>query len=74
MLVITRKVGESFTIGDDVTVTVLGDRHGGVRIGIEAPSQTLVLRTELLERARTSATRPSVGARGSGSRSLRGPL
>ena len=65
MLVITRKPGESFKIGGDVTVTVLGDRPGRVRLGIDAPTQLTVLRTELFERDRTSATRTSVDARAS---------
>jgi carbon storage regulator len=50
MLVITRKSRESVSIGDDVVVTVLHVGGGEVRIGIDAPKQVRVLRTELLER------------------------
>ncbi len=47
MLVLTRKVGESFVIGDDITITVVRVVGGGVRIGIEAPDDCLVMRQEL---------------------------
>ena len=49
MLVLTRKVDESITIGGNITVTVLGIRGGQVRIGIDAPKETPVNRTELVE-------------------------
>ncbi|MCA9120171.1 MAG: carbon storage regulator CsrA [Planctomycetaceae bacterium] len=49
MLVLTRKVGESFVIGDDITVTVVRVAGGGVRIGIEAPENCTVMRRELRE-------------------------
>lgn len=47
MLVLTRKVGESFVIGDNITVTVVRVAGGGVRIGIEAPEDCTVMRREL---------------------------
>jgi carbon storage regulator len=47
MLVLTRKVGESFVIGDDITVTVVRVVGGGVRIGIEAPDDCMIMRQEL---------------------------
>ena len=50
MLVLTRKSKESVSIGDDVVVTVLHVGGGEVRIGIEAPRDVRVMRTELLER------------------------
>ena len=49
MLVLTRKVGESFVIGDDITITVVRVVGGGVRIGIEAPNDCMVMRQELQE-------------------------
>ncbi len=49
MLVLTRKVEESISIGNNITVTVLGIRGGQVRIGIEAPRDTPVNRTEVVE-------------------------
>ena len=50
MLVLTRRGGESVKIGDDVTVTVLGDRGLQVRIGIDAPKHVPVHREEVHER------------------------
>ena len=61
MLVLTRKVGESFVIGDNITVTVVRVAGGGVRIGIEAPDCCVVMRRELcesLESADLSAVDP----------------
>jgi len=50
MLVLSRKVGESFLIGDTIRVTVVRIGAGGVRIGIDAPLQSTVMRGELVER------------------------
>lgn len=47
MLVLTRKVDESITVGMNITVTVLEIRGGQVRLGIEAPRQMPVHRTEV---------------------------
>lgn len=47
MLVLTRKVDESITIGSNVTVTVLEIRGNQVRLGIDAPRETSVHRTEI---------------------------
>lgn len=44
MLILTRKLGESITIGDDIRVTVLGIFGRQVRIGIDAPLDTDILR------------------------------
>ena len=49
MLVLTRKVRESITIGNDIVVTVLEIRGNQIRIGVEAPRQTPVNRTEIYE-------------------------
>ena len=54
MLVLSRKVGERILIGDKIAVTVVKVGHGGVRIGIDAPTEMAVVREELateLERA-----------------------
>ena len=51
MLILTRNQGESINIGEAVTVTVLGTKGGQVRLGIQAPKQIKVLRSELLDRA-----------------------
>ena len=47
MLILTRKLGESITIGDDIKVSVLGVRGRQVRLGIEAPSDVVVHREEI---------------------------
>ena len=53
MLVLSRRVGESVVVGDDVTITVLEVRGDVVRIGIDAPRSVAVHRAELLEQLQT---------------------
>ena len=50
MLVLTRKLGETITIGDHVKVTVVGIDKGQVRLGIEAPRDIVVHREEIYQR------------------------
>jgi carbon storage regulator len=50
MLVLTRRVGESLRISDDIVVTVLEVKGNQVRIGTDAPRDVAVVREELLDR------------------------
>ena len=53
MLIISRKVGESVTIGDDIRITILrgGGRSENVRLGIEAPRDVEILRDDAVNRS-----------------------
>jgi len=50
MLILTRRVGETVMIGEDIVVTVLGIKGNQVRIGVQAPKNVAVHREELLKR------------------------
>ncbi len=50
MLILTRRVGETLMIGNDISVTVLGVKGNQVRIGVDAPKEVAVHREEIFER------------------------
>lgn len=50
MLILTRKIGEGIILGDDIRIAVLEIRGKQIRIGIEAPSNVVVLREEIYQR------------------------
>lgn len=52
MLILTRRVGEAFVVGRDITISVVGVKGNQVRLGIDAPDDVRVLREEIAERMR----------------------
>lgn len=54
MLILTRKIGETLMIGDDIKITILAIKGNQVRIGIEAPKEIDVHRQEIYERIKSA--------------------
>ena len=63
MLILTRRVGETLMIGDEVTVTVLGVKGNQVRLGINAPKDVSVHREEIYERIKREQTEGNVSGK-----------
>jgi carbon storage regulator len=61
MLILTRRVGETLMIGDEITVTVLGVKGNQVRLGVNAPKDVAVHREEIYQRIRSEDGAPEGG-------------
>jgi len=59
MLILTRRVGETLNIGDEITVTVLNVKGNQVRIGVNAPKDVTVHREEIYEKVQQEKSQPS---------------
>ena len=62
MLILTRKVGESVLIGDDISITVLSVRGNQVKLGVEAPKEVSVHREEIYKRIKQTKDEPYLGS------------
>ena len=60
MLILTRRIGETLMINDDIKITVLGIQGGQVRIGIDAPKDVPVHRQEIYDRIQRGETNEQV--------------
>ena len=58
MLILTRRVGETLMVGDEVTVTVLGTKGNQVRLGVNAPKHVGVHREEIYKRIHGQGPEP----------------
>jgi|TARA_A200000159_G_scaffold108482_1_gene101317 carbon storage regulator len=60
MLILTRRVGETLMVGDDVTISVLGVKGNQVRIGVNAPKEVSVHREEIYMRIQNEKSNQKV--------------
>ena len=59
MLILTRKTGESFLVGDDVEITVLSVRGSQVKLGVNAPKDIAVHRQEIYQKIKDTESQQS---------------
>ena len=64
MLILTRRIGETVMVGDEVSVTVLGVKGNQVRVGIEAPRDVAVHREEIYQRIQEEDEEKGTGTNG----------
>lgn len=61
MLILTRRVGETLMVGDEVSITVLGVKGNQVRVGINAPKEVAVHREEIYQRIKGEQDSENIG-------------
>lgn len=61
MLILTRRIGESLILGDDVVINVLGVKGNQIRIGIDAPKNVAVHREEIYDRIQAEKEQSNTG-------------
>ena len=61
MLILTRRIGETIMIGEDIAITVLAVKGNQVRVGVKAPAETSVHREEIYERIQREGQREMSG-------------
>ena len=62
MLILTRRVGETLMVGDDVTITVLGVKGNQVRLGVNAPRDVAVHREEIYQKIQSEKSADAEGS------------
>ncbi|MBU3671727.1 MAG: carbon storage regulator CsrA [Sinobacteraceae bacterium] len=71
MLILTRRVGETVMIGEEVSVTILGVKGNQVRVGINAPKNVAVHREEIFERIKSEVGEGETAQGGEAQRGMR---